>query len=193
VDLLLDAFAALALRYSKINLVLVGDGRLRAVMERKAADLHLGRRVVFTGKVAQSDVASLLGVADVAVVCQRGTEADAALSPLKLFEYMAAGKAIVAAGGPGMERFINHGVNGLRVPAGDAEALTRALAELIADDQLRAALGHAARRQAIEKHSWAKTVEQLESVLGAVAERLNGATSTGQELSALEGRRPDSA
>ncbi len=168
VDLLLEAFASLASRYSKINLVLVGDGRLRPVMERKATDLRLGRRVVFTGKVAQPDVASLLGIADVAVVCQRGSEAEAALSPLKLFEYMAAGKAIVAAGGPSIERLINHRVNGLLVPAGNPQALAGAMAELIDDDQLRAVLGHAAREQAIEKHSWDRTVERLEGVLRGV-------------------------
>ena len=100
-------------------------------------------------------VASLLGVADVAVVSQHGSAADAALSPLKLFEYMAAGKAIVAAGGAGIERIINNGVNGLLVPAGDAQALARGIAEVIENDELRASLGHAARQQAIEKHSWA--------------------------------------
>jgi len=176
VDLLLDAYAALASRSSRINLVLVGDGRLRPAMERKAADLHLGHRVVFTGKVAQADVASLLGVADVAVVCQRGSEAEAALSPLKLFEYMAAGKAIVAAGAPGIERIISDRVNGLLVPAGDPPALARAVAELIDNDALRGALGRAARKQALEKHSWARTAEQLESVLRRVTAQ--GVTKT---------------
>ncbi len=168
VDLLLDAFAALAPRYSRTNLVLVGDGRLRPAMEQKVADLHLRQRVVFTGKVSQADVASLLGAADVATVCQRGSAAEAALSPLKLFEYMAAGKAIVAAGAPGIERIISDRVNGLLVPAGDPPALARAVAELIDDDELRSTLGQAARKQALEQHSWTRTVEQLESVLRGV-------------------------
>jgi glycosyltransferase involved in cell wall biosynthesis len=170
VDLLLEAFASLAWRYSKINLVLVGDGRLRPAMERKAADLHLGRCVVFTGKVPQRDVASLLGIADVAVVCQHGSEAEAALSPLKLFEYMAAGKAIVAAGTPAVKRIINDRVNGLLVPAGDPLVLAKTIAELIDDAQLRAVLGHAARKQAIEKHSWIHTVERIEDVLRDLAQ-----------------------
>jgi len=165
VDLVLDAFARLAPRNSKPNLVLVGDGRLRPFMERKAADLGIGQRVIFTGKVEQAEVASLLAIAHVAVVYHRGSEADTALSPLKLFEYMAAGKAIAAAAAPSIERVITHRVTGLLVPTGNHAALASALAEMLQDDQMRAALGHAARQQAIEKHSWAKTVSEVETVL----------------------------
>lgn len=171
VDLLLEAFARLALKNSKISLVLAGDGRLRPVMERTAADLRLSRRVVFTGKIAQAEVASLLGVADVAVVSQHGSAAEAALSPLKLFEYMAAGKAIVAAGSPGIERIITNGVNGLLVPAGNAQALARGIADVLENDELRASLGQAARQQAIQKHSWNRTVERVEGVLRGAARR----------------------
>jgi starch synthase len=169
VDLLLEAFARLASRNSKINLVLVGDGRLRPVMERTAVDLRLNRRVVFTGKLQQEDVASLLGVADVAVVSQHGSAAEAALSPLKLFEYMAAGKAIVAAAAPGIERIVTNGVNGMLVPAGNAQALAKGIAEVLENDALRASLGQAARRQAIQKHSWNRTVERIEGVLRGLA------------------------
>jgi len=168
VDLLLEAFARLASRNTKIKLVLAGDGRLRPVMERRVEDLRLTRQVVFTGKIEQAEVASLLGIADVAVISQHGSQAEAALSPLKLFEYMAAGKAIVAAGATGIERVISNGVNGILVPAGDAPALAEAISAVLENEQLRASLGQAARQQAIEKHSWARTVERLESLLRGV-------------------------
>jgi len=165
VDLLLDAFAELTSTNSQVKLVLVGDGRLRPLMERKAADLGLADRAVFTGKVEQAEVSSLLAIADVAVVCHHGTEAEAALSPLKLFEYMAAAKAIVATAGPSIERLIAHRVTGVIAPAGNPKELARAIAGLLEADQLRASLGQAARQVAIERHSWARTVTKLEGVL----------------------------
>ncbi len=175
IDLILEAFALLASRNSKAKLVLVGDGRLRQIMERKAVDLRIADRVTFTGRVEQSEVAALLGIADVAAVCQRGTEAEAALSPLKLFEYMAAGKGIVAAAGPSIARLITHGVTGLIVPPGNPKELAKALAKLLEDHQLRAALGQAAKQQAIEKYSWARTAREVEAVLQDVTARTNGA------------------
>ncbi|MFB3903308.1 MAG: glycosyltransferase family 4 protein [Acidobacteriota bacterium] len=165
IDLILEAFALLAAAHAQARLVLVGDGRLRAAMEEKAVELGITHRVTFTGRVEQSEVAALLGIADVAAVCQRGTEAEAALSPLKLFEYMAAGKGIVAAAGPGIRRLITDGQTGLIVPPGNTTELARALAQLLENDRLRAVLGQAARQRAIEKYSWARTAQELEAVL----------------------------
>lgn len=165
VDLLLDAFASLVSSKPEARLVLVGDGRLRSEMESRVASLDLRDRVIFTGMIDHSEVASLLKTADIAVIYHRGTKAETALSPLKLFEYMAAGKAIVAPAVSNIERLLTHRVTGLLIPPGNPEALANALVELLENEQLRSTLGKAARQQAIDKHSWTRTISELEVIM----------------------------
>jgi glycosyltransferase involved in cell wall biosynthesis len=69
-------------------------------------------------------------------------------SPLKLFEYMAAGRAIVASELPAIAEILRDGENALLVPPGDVSRLATALARLRADPSLRDRLGAAARREA---------------------------------------------
>ena len=163
VDLLVDSFASL--RAPRATLVLVGDGPLRSDMQSKADSLCLENRIVFTGKVEHGEVASLLSIADVAVIYHRASAAEIVETPLKLFEYMAAGKAIVAPAVPNMERILTNRVTGLLVPPDNPEALAGALVELLEDEPLRSKIGQAAKEEAIEKHSWDRAVSELEAIL----------------------------
>jgi glycosyltransferase involved in cell wall biosynthesis len=65
-----------------------------------------------------------------------------------VIEGMAAGLPVVAADAGGPTEVIDHGVDGLRYPMGDAGALAEALSTLAADAGLRARLGAAGRRRA---------------------------------------------
>lgn len=163
VDLLLEAFCRLA-DSCPAKLVLVGDGPMRAELEKRAAQLGLTERVIFTGAVPHPEVAALLETARIAVLNPRVSPASRSQSPLKLFEYMAAGKAIVAPASPNVEGVLVHRENALLVPPDNLEALTEAMAELLDQEELAKSLGEAASQQAFEKHSWDKTVAELEDI-----------------------------
>ncbi len=75
-------------------------------------------------------------------------------SPLKLFEYMASGRAIVASDLPGWADVLRDGENALLVPPGDVGAMARALARLQGDVALRGRLGAAAREDALAHYTW---------------------------------------
>jgi glycosyltransferase involved in cell wall biosynthesis len=164
-DLLLDAFCRVTASNQDAKLVFVGDGPARPGLESQARKLNLEARVVFTGAVAHTDVASLLTAAQVAVLNPRASEASLSQSPLKLFEYMAAGKAIVAPAIPNVKQILAHRKNALLVPPDQAEALAGALEELLNNEQLRTRLGQAARKQSLENHSWDRTVSRLEAII----------------------------
>jgi glycosyltransferase involved in cell wall biosynthesis len=82
-------------------------------------------------------------------------------SPLKLFEYMAAGKAIVASRAGQIAEILEDGQSGLLVAPGDVAAMGQAIVRLIADPALRQRLGDHARQQAVANHSWEQYIERL--------------------------------
>ena len=165
VSTLLHAFGRVLVKHPAARLVLAGDGGLRREMELLAADLHLDGRVRFTGSMPHAAVPPLVAAADIAVVPYPVLKQEMWLSPLKLFEYMASGKAIVASACGQVLDVIEDGRNGILVPPGDAEAMTAALDRLMDDSELRDRLGRSARKDAVEKHSWEGYVNRLEQVL----------------------------
>lgn len=164
-DLLLDAFGMVAPRHRELRLLLVGDGPLRGEMEARTEELGLSARVTFTGKVPQEEAASLLRSADLAVVNPRMTPAASAQSPLKLFEYMAAGKPIIAPAMPNIQAILTHGVNGYLVAPDDAEALAAGIEACLLNRELCLEMGKRAQAEALADYSWGKTVSKIESVM----------------------------
>jgi starch synthase len=164
-DLLVESFGQVVTSHPDSKLLLVGDGPLRKEIETQVERLNLKENVIFTGLVQHQEVPILLNAADIAVLNPKVSRASVSQSPLKLFEYMASGKAIIAPSIPNTERILTHRQNGLLIPPNDRASLKCALLELIEDEPLRKRLGEDAKRQATEKHSWDRTVEELEKVI----------------------------
>lgn len=123
------------------RLLMVGDGPARADLESLASELGLGERVRFTGVVGRDAVPALVAAFDVAL--QPAVVAYA--SPLKLFEYLALGKAIVAPHAPNLLEVLDDGENALLFDPETPGALEAALQRLCADAPLRARLAEGAR------------------------------------------------
>lgn len=166
---LLKAFALVSKIHSEARLLLVGDGAERERMMRLSIDLGLEGAAQFTGFVTHAEVVRYVNAADIAVVPVPSMKQEMWLSPMKLFEYMASGKAIVASAMGQVKDVIRDGENGLLVPAGDEAALAGALERLIVDVALRVRLGRQAREDAVKDHSWEGYLSRLEDVfMGAM-------------------------
>jgi glycosyltransferase involved in cell wall biosynthesis len=166
VDLLVRAFRSVRNRCPAARLVLVGDGQARAAVESQVATLGLGDSVAFLGHRPHAGVADVVGASDVLVAPYPVQQDDFLGTPLKLVEYMAAGKAIVASRARTHDLIVE-GVTGLRVPGADADALADAIVRLLGDAGLRATLGAAAAREALV-HSWDRVVDELVAILSSV-------------------------
>lgn len=164
---LIRGFALVLRRVPDARLVLVGDGRERPGAEALVRSLHLGSSVAFMGAVPRDHVASYLAAADVAVAPFRH---DLWGSPMKLYEYMAAGRATVASNAPAAAGVIDHARNGLLVIPQDPNDLAEAVAALLADPGRRRQLADAARRDAVALHSWDARARQLEAIYRRVIE-----------------------
>jgi glycosyltransferase involved in cell wall biosynthesis len=110
------------------------------------------------GAVAHADVPALLAEADIGLA-PYASDAPIYFSPLKLFEYLAAGLAVVAADIPGVRDIV--GTDGaLLMPPGDADALADAVAALAADAEERSRL-HAKARSLAELHTWEQRARRI--------------------------------
>ena len=163
-DLLVRSFAKVLNEIPDARLLLIGDGRARRQVEAEILRSGVGDRVVITGLVPQEQVPPLLALADVAVLPYPELPNELWFSPLKLYEYMAAGSAIVASGAGQIAEVVKDGYNGVLVNPGDVGGLTRALIGVLNDPELRRSLGRNARKQAVERHSWDQYVDRLEGV-----------------------------
>jgi len=123
------------------HLLVVGDGPVRATLEQQARELGIAERVHFTGIVGRDDVARYVAAFDIAL--QPAVVAYA--SPLKLFEYLALGKAIVGPAQPNIEEILKEDYNAVLFDPDSSDGLARAIARLSADPALRATVAANAR------------------------------------------------
>jgi glycosyltransferase involved in cell wall biosynthesis len=165
-SLLLESFALVLQRRPDARLVLVGDGQTRSSVVDIVTKDGLRHAVIMTGAVAHSQVPEMLSIADVAVVPSAPITAGlgGTGTPLKLFEYMADGKAIVATAQNQAAEVIQNGHNGLLVEAGDVSGFAEAILTLLNDPAERVRLGQNARQQAIELYSWEQYTRRLEEI-----------------------------
>jgi glycosyltransferase involved in cell wall biosynthesis len=163
-DRLAEGFAQILGRVPDARLLLVGDGPARKTIESKVKELGITHAVVFTGLVPHTRVPEMLSVADVVTAPYPRLPQELWFSPLKLYEYMAAGKAIVAAGAGQIADVIKSGHNGILFEPGNGDELAQAAIRLLTDGSERGRLGRNAQQQAIERHSWGRYARQVEEV-----------------------------
>lgn len=129
-----DALPQLA---PEVILLIVGDGPALPELRNRAEALGVATRVRLVGRAPHAEVPAYMRTFDVALQ----TAATSYASPLKLFEYMALGRAIVAPDQPNIREVLAHGENGLLFRPGDETSFVSALRRLCAEPQLRQALG----------------------------------------------------
>ncbi|MGH6943929.1 MAG: glycosyltransferase family 4 protein [Geminicoccaceae bacterium] len=157
-DLLLEAFATIALRHPEWSLVIYGEGAHRARLERLRDELGLAVRVRMPGLTERPS--AWIADADLFVLSSRFEGFCNALA-----EALAAGLPVASFDCPwGPGELIRSGENGLLVPVGDVAALGEAISTLIADAPLRARLGEAARRS-MQRYAPERVMAEWEAVV----------------------------
>lgn len=160
-DLLVTALHRLRSDGCRVRALLIGDGPMRATLERRVRDSGLAADVSFAGVL--QDVAPSLRSAHILVLPSRSEGLS-----LTLLEAMASGLCVLASDVEGNKDVIEDGVDGLLFRAGDARSLADRLRRVIEDPNERARLGAAARRTAM-RYSWDACAEATAKVLAVAA------------------------
>jgi glycosyltransferase involved in cell wall biosynthesis len=164
IEILLQSFAEIHAHDAKSRLAIVGGGPERTTIEGFVAEHGLEQSVFLTGPISHEHIPGILGGMDVLVAPYPAMDSFY-FSPLKLFEYMAAGKPIVASAIGQIHEIIQDGVSGLLIPPGDANALAEQVLRLRHDPSLCDRLGGEARRIAFASHGWAHRVRSWDALV----------------------------
>ena len=158
--ILVEAFARLKTRAEDARLLIVGDGPERERLETALRDRRVLDAATFAGAVSHDQVPALLGSID-AAVAPYPKLSNFYFSPLKIYEYMAAGLPVVASRAGQVAQLIDDGVTGLLYEPGDVDGLLAALDRLQRDPQLRLSLGRLARDTIMRGHTWDSVVKKI--------------------------------
>lgn len=148
-----------------LHAVFVGEGPARAGLEARARELKLDQRVTFTGIVGRHDIGRYVMAFDIALQ----PDVVAYASPLKLFEYMACGCAIVAPDAANIREVLTDNEDAILFDNKDSASFGRAIDQLSADADLRERLGHTAR-VTIERRglTWRRNAERVSALFSAL-------------------------
>ena len=157
---LIEAAPKVLAKHPAVRFFMVGEGELQAELEAQARTLQLGDKFVFSGFMR--DVAAALSAFDIVVFPSlwEGT-------PLTVFETLAMGKPIVATDADGLLDVLTDRKDALIVPKADANALARAVSEVIDRPALAASLGEEATKtgQRYDIAAFVRKMEQLYDLL----------------------------
>lgn len=140
----------------QFSFVVCGDGPERERLGRLAAEVGIGDRVIFPGRVSRERIPAYFAACDVFVLASIMEAAGNVL-----FEAMACARPVVCtdSGGPG--EYVTDGETGFVVPVGDEAALSHRLRELLDDPSLQERLGAEGRRRTIERFDYERMVSDL--------------------------------
>jgi glycosyltransferase involved in cell wall biosynthesis len=144
-----------------VHFIIVGDGPAIAELKAISGELGVAQRVTFAGLVERKDIARTIAAFDIALLPQCVDYC----SPLKIFEYMAGRKAIVAPDQGNIREILMPGVSALLFAPGEHGSMTKAIVQLIEDDALRERLGRNAFDQIqLRGYTWRRNAERVGAI-----------------------------
>lgn len=152
-------------RNDKARFVVVGDGELRAELEREARDLHIESRVIFMG--FQHNLEKIYAGLDIVTLSSFNEGL-----PVALIEAMAAGKPVISTDVGGVRDLILDGHNGLLVPSNDHKALAEAIVYLLRKPERRAMMGQAGKEKAYPDFDKKRLVGDIDRLYRQLLDRL---------------------
>lgn len=161
VRLLIEAAPQLVQMDERCHILLVGGGEQLAEVRSQAEASSVRDHIHCTGYVPHERIPSIVGAADICIACFEDTAATRAKSPLKIAEYLAAGKAIVAHAVGDVPWMIDG--CGIKVQPG-VEPLVQGIQSYLHNEDRRNNDGRAARTRALELFTWDRGAATLESL-----------------------------
>ena len=145
-------------------LVVAGEGEVRGGLEKRAGRVGVADRMLWMEQLPHHLIPGFLAALDVAVLPYPAL-AGFSFSPLKLYEYLAAGVPVVASDLGQIRAVLGGGRLGTLVRPGDPSALAEGIRRVLADPIGTGEMAAAARRVALREHTWEQRARALGDLL----------------------------
>lgn len=166
-DHLIDAAEMLTKKLPQCIFLLVGDGPDRRRYEELVKEKNLSEHFIFTKYIPHSEVKNYIAAMDIVMAPHSAASFLQGFygSALKIFEYMAMAKPVIAAPMGQIKEVIEDGVSGYLIPSEETTRLVEALLTLYRDEPLRKCLGDNARARVVERYTWKMNAEKIKNLV----------------------------
>lgn len=166
IESLIEIAPFLVKEIENIRFLIIGDGILRDEFERKVNLLEISDYFIFTGTVDYEQIPLHINISDICVLPKRRLKSG--YSPLKLYEYMACGKPVIASRVEGLEFIESEGV-GLLIDPENMKSFKGAISSLIENSVKREDMGRRGLQIANNRFNWDSRVANIEKILKELA------------------------
>jgi glycosyltransferase involved in cell wall biosynthesis len=150
IDLLLDAFGTVCRKGCPVHLFLIGDGPIRQWIEARLESEKLKNVCTITGRIPHAEMPDVASLLDIAV----SPRATFYASPMKIIEYMALGKAVLAPDTDNIRDIITDGKDGVLFQGENPEAMAEVIVSLLANDAAYERICRGARETVDSRLNW---------------------------------------
>lgn len=164
---LVEAAPAILKEEVETVFLIIGDGPLKNDLIQKAKDLNIDKKFIFTGFIPHNEMPLYINASDVCVVPKIPLKSG--YSPLKLYEYMACGKAVIASDVKGFE-ILNQVKAGILVEPQNSQKLSEAILQVLKDKSLKNEMGNRGRNLVLMHYSWGSIAQKTEKLLANALE-----------------------
>ncbi len=171
-NLLLEIIAELRDTGLDISLVVVGDGAMKSTWEKQVKNLGISSNVAFIGRVSRQEVPQYIAGFDIGYSGQVQLQMGKMyLSPMKLYEYMSMAKPVIASAFEDAKRLIDDGKTGFLFQPEDKADLKHVLLSAFEQRERLSQMGHLARTEIVNHHSWTSRVQVLVEGIEQILEK----------------------
>jgi glycosyltransferase involved in cell wall biosynthesis len=156
VDLMIESFATIEREYKEARMLIVGAGEVLPDLQHRALELGLEKKIHFTGNVPHQKVYDYLSLMDITIMARSNWYG----SPVKIFEYGAMCKAIIAPNVVPVQDVMQNREHGLLIEA-SAEALAQSMHYLLQQPKERTRMAHSFYKKVMSEHTWEMVSKQI--------------------------------
>ena len=173
VDYLIRAAPLILKIVPDTRFLIVGDGMMMDEWRKMAMELNVNNNFLFTGVVPFEMVPKYINASDICVApFIRARNEKIGLSPLKIYEYLACGKPVVASDIKGVVDLLNKSKGGMATPSDKSIKLADSIVTLLQNENLMAQMGMNGREYVIRNHSWTIVAKNVAVIYENVVQKL---------------------
>jgi glycosyltransferase involved in cell wall biosynthesis len=156
VDIMIESFAAIEKDSAEARMLIVGSGEILPELQRRVSELKLENKIYFTGNVPHDCVYDYLDVMHITIMARSNWYG----SPVKIFEYGAMKKAIIAPRVVPVLDVMQHEIDGLLIEA-NKEELTNSMRTLLNNPEIRNRMAITFHEKVMREHTWNRVAQQI--------------------------------